>query len=592
MQELGVDMQVHSITTHNSNKWVVLNQDLDRPLNAADTNQLLLNSEDKVTLIDPGGIEIFPTLLATLNKISPISKIENIIFTSADPQSVSSLPLWRQVCAKELNIWAPSLWGDLIGHIDSGFEICPIPEDGIELLLSANCRITLIPSHFLHSPASYSVYDPKVGLLYSGSVGSSITPARGSEEIFVSDFQRHEDFLLSYHTRWFISSRARDQWLGEVEKLDIRLLVPQRGPIMTGKNIQSFFKWFKSLRLGAAVFDPFQSATEAEVIISEFSEVQSTRGFLEKAPNEGFRLVTRSDFDGIACAVILEELGKINDILFADPHDMQEGRVDITERDIIANLPYVKGCYLAFDHHMSEVTRVTQDFENHINQPEAPSTARIIYTYFGGEEKLPRVSKDMMLAVDQNDSARYDIQDVLNSESWALLSFIMDPRSGLGRFHGFRVPHFEMMMSLVEYCRVYRVKEILDLPDIKERADFLKDQREVFQEQLRRCAKIYENLIVLDLLEEPTIYAGNRFMIYALFPECNISMTLTWGRGRQKIICSVGKSIFDRSSKTNVGYLMLNYGGGGHEAAGTCHINPAILGTVKEALVRRICEDG
>ena len=164
----------------------------------------------------------------------------------------------------------------------------------------------------------------------------------------------------------------------------------------------------------------------------------------------------------------------------------------------------------------------------------------------------------------------------------------MDPRSGLSRFHGFRIPHFEMMMSLIDYCRNYKIEDILMLPDIKERADFLFDQQERFKEQLKRCATVHDKLIVIDLLGEKTLFAGNRFMIYALFPHCNISMSKVWGRDKKKIICGLGKSIFDRSSSAKVGDLMLAYGGGGHRAAGTCQIDPKNIELVQHQLISQI----
>jgi nanoRNase/pAp phosphatase (c-di-AMP/oligoRNAs hydrolase) len=198
----------------------------------------------------------------------------------------------------------------------------------------------------------------------------------------------------------------------------------------------------------------------------------------------------------------------------------------------------------------------------------------------------------MMAAVDQGDSAAYEMDDVLNPQKWALLNFIMDSRSGLGRFKGFRVPNYELMMGLIDYCSQYTIDEILELPDVKERVEFFLEQQEKFKEQLQRCTTLIGNLAVIDLLNEDTVYVGNRFMVYALFPECNISMHCMWGRDKKTIVYAVGKSIFDKSSKTNVGELMLQYGGGGHHAAGTCQTDPLLAPTVKQALIQKITEDG
>ncbi|NQV99629.1 MAG: exopolyphosphatase [Rhodospirillales bacterium] len=309
-------------------------------------------------------------------------------------------------------------------------------------------------------------------------------------------------------------------------------------------------------------------------------------------PGAKYRLVTRSDFDGLVCAVILEQLDMIDDILFVHPNDMQEGRIDITSNDITTNLPYVPGCYLSFDHHMSEITRLGKKHDNHIIIPEAPSAARVVYEYYGGADALPKVSTELMDAVDQGDSAQYNMEEVLNPQRWALINFIMDSRTGLGRFRGFRIPNYELMMSLIEYCQEKTIEQILEIEDVKERVEFYREQAELFKGQVKRCSSVHGNLVVLDLREEETVFVGNRFMIYALMPQCNISMHVMWGRDKQNVVFAVGKSIFDRSSKTNIGDLMLKYGGGGHHAAGTCQSDPLLANTIKNALIQKINQDG
>jgi nanoRNase/pAp phosphatase (c-di-AMP/oligoRNAs hydrolase) len=305
-----------------------------------------------------------------------------------------------------------------------------------------------------------------------------------------------------------------------------------------------------------------------------------------------YRLVTRSDFDGLVCAVLLEEMGLIDDILFVHPNDMQQGRVTITDHDITTNLPYLKGVHLAFDHHASEVERLGKKFQNHIIDPRAPSAARVVYNFFGGKDAFPRVSDELMAAVDRADSAQFSKQEVLQPTGWALLNFMMDPRTGLGRFRGFRVPNYELMMALIEYCREHSIDEILKLPDIKERVDLYFQQQAKFIDQLKRCAQMHDKLAVVDLRYEETIYAGNRFMIYAVFPACNISMHVMTGRDQLNVVFAVGKSIFDKSSKTNIGKLMLEYGGGGHHAAGTCQVEHTRAEAVKLDLIGRITQDG
>ncbi|MCM8733020.1 exopolyphosphatase [Azospirillum sp. TSH7] len=304
-----------------------------------------------------------------------------------------------------------------------------------------------------------------------------------------------------------------------------------------------------------------------------------------------YRLVTRSDFDGLVCAVLLKELGILDEIKFVHPKDMQDGKVEITGRDITTNLPYVEGAHLVFDHHLSETMRVGEK-PNHIIDPKAPSAARVVYDYYGGKERFPTISDEMMLAVDQADSAQYQRDDILNPTGWTLLNFIMDARTGLGRFREFRVSNYQLMMDLIDYCRSHSIAQILELPDVKERVELYTQHAELFVDQLKRCATVRGNVVVLDLRKEETIYAGNRFMIYALFPDTNVSIHVLWGLKQQNTVLACGKSILNRSSKTDIGPLMLQYGGGGHQAAGTCQVDNDRAEEVLEAIVARMRADG
>jgi len=309
------------------------------------------------------------------------------------------------------------------------------------------------------------------------------------------------------------------------------------------------------------------------------------------AESKTYRLVTRSDFDGLVCAVLLKHLGLIHDIKFVHPKDMQDGLIEITEGDITTNLPYVNGVHLAFDHHLSETMRTGQH-DNHIIEADAPSAARVVYNYYGGTSAFPEFFDSMMAAVDQGDSARFSRAEILHPTGWPLLNFLMDARTGLGRFREFRVSNYQLMMDLIDYCAGHRIEEILQLPDVKERVDLYFEHEELFKEQLRRCSTVHNNLVVLDLRNEETIYVGNRFMIYALYPECNISIHILWGVKQQNTVFAVGKSILNRSSKTNIGPLMLEYGGGGHENAGTCQVSNDKWEDSLNALIAKITAEG
>jgi nanoRNase/pAp phosphatase (c-di-AMP/oligoRNAs hydrolase) len=286
-----------------------------------------------------------------------------------------------------------------------------------------------------------------------------------------------------------------------------------------------------------------------------------------------FRLVTRSDFDGLVCAVLLKEKGLIDDILFVHPKDMQDGKVEITKNDITTNLPYVASAHLAFDHHWSETLRNVGERDNHVITASAPSAARVVYDYYGGKRAFPGISDEMMAAVDQADSAQYSMQDILHPEKWTLLNYLMDARTGLGRFREFRVSNYQLMMQLIDACRTMTIDQILELPDVLERSELYAQHREPAEKQMLRCSTTHGKTLVLDLRNEETIYAANRFLIYALFPKCTLSIHRLWGLKKQNSVLAIGKSIVDRSSPVSVGELCLKYGGGGHQAAGTCQVD-------------------
>ena len=305
--------------------------------------------------------------------------------------------------------------------------------------------------------------------------------------------------------------------------------------------------------------------------------------------SDKYRLVTRSDFDGLVCAVLLKELNLINDIKFVHPKDMQDGKIEITATDITTNLPYVAGAHLVFDHHVSESLRNSGDKPaNYILEPDAPSAARVVYNHFGGEKAFPNIGKDMMEAVDKSDSAQFSREEILFPKDWVLLNYIMDARTGLGRFKDFKVSNYELMMLLIDYCKNHSITEILEIPDVKERVDLYFEHQRNSLLQLERCASVKKNVVVLDLRYEVTIYAGNRFMIYALYPECNISIHMMWGLQKQNIVFAVGGSIVNRSLALNIGELMLQYGGGGHAKAGTCQVPADQAKTVLTELIQKL----
>lgn len=304
------------------------------------------------------------------------------------------------------------------------------------------------------------------------------------------------------------------------------------------------------------------------------------------------RLLTRADFDGLACGTLLKELQLVDSWKFVHPKDMQERLVAVTDDDILTNVPYVPGCKMWFDHHASEKDRVGYDSiqVEGISAP-APSAARLIYNYYNGDETLSRF-KEMLEVVDRVDSGNLTREEIMNPTGWILLGFIMDPRTGLGRFRGFTISNHKYMETLMDHCRTKTIEEILDLPDTKERIEIYYQQTEQFKTMIEKHTRVDKNVIITDLRDVEVIYTGNRFLIYSMYPQQNISVWVVDGRSKLNCSIAVGHSILNRTSNTNVGAMLLEYDGGGHEKVGTCQVNYAISDEVIADLIKRIKKDG
>ncbi len=301
------------------------------------------------------------------------------------------------------------------------------------------------------------------------------------------------------------------------------------------------------------------------------------------------RLVTRSDFDGLACGALLLEAGVIDHWTFAHPKDLQDGLVEINENDCLANVPYVEGCGLWFDHHSSEHERLQLQGKYKGESRITPSCARIIYEYYGGKEKFPNFD-DMMIAVDKVDSGNLTIDEVMNPTGWILVGFLMDPRTGLGRWRQFTVSNYQLMEKLMVACKDKTTEEILAMPDVKERIDVYMEQTAKFKEMVTAHTRTEGNVIISDLRGVDPIYTGNRFMIYSMYPEQNISAWIVSGRGGQGCSAAVGYSILNKTCKVNVGSLMLKYNGGGHEKVGTCQFSDENMETELPKMLNELCE--
>lgn len=295
------------------------------------------------------------------------------------------------------------------------------------------------------------------------------------------------------------------------------------------------------------------------------------------------RLVTRSDFDGLICGMLLKEAGIIDSWVFVHPKDLQDGLFTPTDQDVLANVPYVPGCGMWFDHHVSESDRVGWSPGVNGESRLAPSAARIIYEYYGGDERFPKY-RDMIAAVDKVDSGNLTREEILNPQGWILLGFLSDPRTGLGRFRDFRISNYQLMEQLINHCRNMDITEILALEDLKERIELYHDQTRHFEEMVRKHTVIAGNVIVTDLRDVSPIYTGNRFMIYSLYPEQNVSMWIVDGKMKQNVSIACGYSILNRTCTVDIGRLMLAHGGGGHPMVGTCQVDIAKADTAIAAI--------
>ncbi|HVA91443.1 MAG TPA: exopolyphosphatase [Chloroflexota bacterium] len=284
------------------------------------------------------------------------------------------------------------------------------------------------------------------------------------------------------------------------------------------------------------------------------------------------QLVTRSDFDGLICATLLKHIGVVDSYRFVHPKDMQDGKYQASEDDVLANVPYVPGCGLWFDHHSSEQERLGPAVEYPGRYISAPSCARVIWDYYGGHTAFPERFDEMMTAVDNCDSAHLTREDIARPTGWVLLNFLVDPRTGLGRYRDYRISNYQLAEALVDYCRTLSIDEILALPDVQERITRYWEQEGLFRGMIEENAMMRGSVVVLDLRKVEEIYTGNRFTLYMLYPDAAVSILTTRGVRNQNTVITCGYSIINRSATADIGSLMLHYGGGGHRTVGTCQV--------------------
>lgn len=280
------------------------------------------------------------------------------------------------------------------------------------------------------------------------------------------------------------------------------------------------------------------------------------------------KLVTRSDFDGLCCGAVLKHKGIIDSWEFVHPKDMQDGTVNITSQDVLANVPLVEGCALWFDHHATEIGE-------HLDYPGqrdlAPSCARVVYEYYGGESEMPHF-KQLIEACDKVDSGQLTADEIQNPEGGVLLGFLMDPRTGLGRIRQFRISNLELMLQLIDSLSTMTIEEVLETPDVQERIVQLKAQEKDFKEVVIERSYTVHNVLVTDMRGVDYIPCANRFMTYSMYPDCNVSLWVVDGRNKKNAAIAIGHSITNRTCKSDIGNICKKYNGGGHPQVGTCQV--------------------
>ena len=297
------------------------------------------------------------------------------------------------------------------------------------------------------------------------------------------------------------------------------------------------------------------------------------------------RLVTRADLDGLACAVLMTASEKIDEILLVHPQDITDKKIPINVNDILANLPYHPSCGKWFDHHLLTESneRPPEKFDGRYGL--APSAARVAFEYYIEKNPFLRKYETFIAETDRLDSAQLNIDDVLEPKGYILLGYTLDPRTGLGAYQDY-------FKKLVQWLHSKPIEEIMEIPEVKERVDRIREQDKAFREATLAHSRLDGNVLVTDFRGLSALPVGNRFLVYTLFPQANISMRVHWGPSREHVSVAVGHSIFNRTSRTTVGNLMSHYGGGGHTGAGHCLVSAADADLKIAEMIATMKKDG
>lgn len=282
-----------------------------------------------------------------------------------------------------------------------------------------------------------------------------------------------------------------------------------------------------------------------------------------------YRLLTRADFDGIVSALLLREAGVVDRVDFAHPRDVEAGEIPVDGGTALATLPYRPEAGLHF---------------RHAGDPGPLSTARLICDRYGGGAASPA----LIDAVDRCTSGRLDEADVRDPQGWVMLNFVMDARTGLGRFADFSVSNTQLMRDLIGYLREPDADRLLAHPDVAERVAVYRDHAAAFADQLKRCVTVDGRIGIIDLRYEDFIFCGNRFMVYALVPEIAVSVHVYWGQDRRNTVIAAGRSILGRRPDIDIGAHLAAVGGTGHAGAGSCQVDNDASERILRDLVGRL----
>ena len=291
------------------------------------------------------------------------------------------------------------------------------------------------------------------------------------------------------------------------------------------------------------------------------------------------RLVTRGDLDGVTSAVLITTMEDIGPIELIHPQDITDNKFEITPGDIMANLPYHPAAAMWFDHHELTASNAKPPANFKGRHAIAPSVARVICDYYSSE-KLGRF-EHLVGETDRFDSARLDIKDITDPRDVILLGFTIDSRSGMGSFKDY-------FNNMVVWLKTLPLDKVLEQPEVQRRVKLLRENNAAFLKLLREHSKSDGNVVVTDFRPVERVPVGNRFLVYTLFPETNVSVRVQWGPDKKFAAVTLGHNIFNRTCSANCGHICSDFGGGGHKGAGACPLPPDKADGMIAEIIRRL----